>query len=117
MGAVFVIVEASDDLTLISVASFRATDFIDGGDTAVVKLTGADGGEIAVIMSLRVAMDMARSLDEASRSLGPDGERPRKGVRRDGRTESGSASCGAPAVSPNVAPNVVGASARTAASS
>lgn len=81
------IVEASDHLTLVSVASFRTTEFIDGGDTAVVRLTGADGREVAVIMSLRIAMDMARSLDGAGRSPGPHGALPRQGSRLDGSAE------------------------------
>lgn len=73
------VVEASDDLTLISAAFFRATELIDGGDTAVVRLTGADGKEVAVIMPLPVAKEMARSVDMASQTIAPKSEGQAKG--------------------------------------
>ncbi len=65
------IVEISGDLTLISVAFFRALELIDSGDTAVIRLTGADGNELAVMMPLRAATEMARSIATSDQSLSP----------------------------------------------
>lgn len=66
------IVELSGDLTLISVASFRTVELIDGGDTAVIRLAGADGNELAVMMPVRVAMEIARPFTTSGQSIAPE---------------------------------------------
>lgn len=69
------IVETSGELTLVSARSFRGLEFIDGGDTAVVKFIGADGSEVAAMMPLRTAIEMAHALAEMSQIVASTGKR------------------------------------------
>lgn len=66
-------VDTSAALTLISAAFFRTVELIDSGDTAIISLIGADGKEVAVVLPLRVALEMARSLDRVNQSKAPEG--------------------------------------------